>query len=79
MVASATSTPKFCRGQSVCFTGGQGIIQGCQPEAGTWAYQIEMEMGLEPDFGRVGYETRVVLAEAELESLQGVVGHCRAL
>ncbi|PSB15253.1 hypothetical protein C7B61_09945 [filamentous cyanobacterium CCP1] len=69
MVASAMSTPKFCRGQSVCFIGGQGTIQSYQPEAGTWAYQVEMEMGLEPDFGRVGHETRVVLAEAELESL----------
>lgn len=71
MVASATRTsmPKFRRGQSVCFVGGKGIIQSYQPEAGTWAYQIEMEMGLEPDFGRVGHETRVVLAEAELKLL----------
>jgi hypothetical protein len=28
-----------------------------------------MAMGLEPDFGRVGYETTVVLLEAELEPL----------
>lgn len=70
MVASVMSQPRFGRGQSVRFTGREGIVQDYTSEAGTWAYQIEMAMGQEPDFGRVGYETTVFLVEAELEALE---------
>lgn len=70
MVASIRSVPRFHRGQSVCFTGGEGSIQSYKSEAGTWAYQIKMAMGLEPNFGQVGHETTIVLIEAELESLK---------
>jgi hypothetical protein len=70
MVSSVMSIPKFHRGQYVCFAGGEGTVKHCKFEAGTWAYQVEMEMGLEPDFGRVGYETTIVLTEAELEPLE---------
>lgn len=67
MMTSVMSAPRFCQGQSVCFAGGEGIIQSYTSEAGTWAYHVEMAMGLEPDFGRVGHETTIVLAESELE------------
>jgi len=62
-------TPRFYQGQRVCFIGGEGLIKGCQPESGTWAYQVKMSMGGEPIFGRVGHETTVVLAETELKPL----------
>jgi hypothetical protein len=73
MVASAISGPRFRRKQSVCFSGGEGTVQSYKSEAGTWVYQIEMALGLEPDFGRVGYETTIVLTEAELEP-KGTIG-----
>ncbi|UBF30576.1 hypothetical protein K9N68_35970 (plasmid) [Kovacikia minuta CCNUW1] len=66
MTASTISAPEFQRGQRVSFTGGEGIIQAYKFEAGSWTYQVEMAMGLEPDFGRVGYETTIVLGEADL-------------
>lgn len=66
MMATVTSSPKFRRGQNVGFAGGEGTIQSFKSEAGTWAYEVEMAMGLEPAFGRVGYETTVFLVEAEL-------------
>lgn len=67
MASSMMNIPKFWRGQSVCFTGGKGIIQSYKSDAGNWTYQIEMAMGPEPSFGRMGHETVVVLSEAELE------------
>jgi hypothetical protein len=69
MTASVMSVPRFRKGQNVRFAGGEGTSKSYKAEAGTWAYQIEMARELEPDFGRVGYETTVVLLEAELEPL----------
>ncbi|MEH1969212.1 hypothetical protein [Nostoc sp.] len=47
--------PKFCKGQKVEFIGGLGtIIQYC-PHSGNWSYLVEMEMGSEPEIGRIGY------------------------
>jgi len=68
---TAGSIPRFQEGEAVRFLGGQGKIQRYKPEAGTWSYWIEMSMGLEPEFGRVGYETTVVLLEADLSHLEG--------
>lgn len=70
MIASTVNVPKYRRGQTVCFTGGEGAIQSYKSESGTWAYEIAMAMGQEPEFGRVGYETMVVLVEAELKPLE---------
>ena len=67
VVVSVIGGPRFRREQSVCFAGGEGTIQSYKFEAGTWVYQIAMALGLEPDFGRVGYETTIVLTEVELE------------
>jgi len=32
-----------------------------RPESGTWTYVVEMELGPEPDMGRVGSETMILL------------------
>jgi hypothetical protein len=66
--------PRFYQGQRVCFVGGEGLIKDYQPEAGTWAYQVKMTTGQEPNFGRLGHETTVVLAETELKPLK--TGEC---
>lgn len=58
--------PEFCHSQRVSFVGGEGIVQSCQPESGTWVYLIEMPIGIEPDCGRVGAETMVFINEADL-------------
>lgn len=58
--------PKFSKQQRVCFVGGVGTIKNCRPESGTWTYVVEMELGPEPDMGRVGSETRLLLHEADI-------------
>ncbi|WP_088891072.1 hypothetical protein [Leptolyngbya ohadii] len=58
--------PRFNCEQMVRFVGGQGKIKAYHPESGSWQYMVEMEMGPEPDMGRIGYETTVVLLESDL-------------
>ncbi|HEY9696247.1 MAG TPA: hypothetical protein V6D10_03225 [Trichocoleus sp.] len=58
--------PRFNRNQPVRFVGGQGTIRSYHPESGSWKYLVEMEMGPEPDVGRIGYETTVLLLESDL-------------
>jgi len=53
----------------VIFIGGSGIIRSCKSEAGTWNYLVEMALGAQPVFGRVGAETMLVLTEADLEAV----------
>jgi len=72
MAASPISVPKFGRGQRVCFMGGAGVIQSYSPEAESWIYQVEMAMGREPEFGRIGQETTIVLAEFELKPFKAI-------
>lgn len=60
--------PSFRNAQRVRFVGGEGIVRSYKPEAGTWTYFIEMALGVEPEFGRIGAETMVVLAEADLRA-----------
>ncbi len=67
VVATSTAVPRFCRGQSVRFVGGEGAIQGYQPASGTWVYEIAMDLGSEPLFGRIGCETTILLIEADLQ------------
>ena len=45
-------------------------IKSLQKEAGTWIYIVEMSMGSEPDFGRLGAETTVVLEEQDIRKRQ---------
>lgn len=58
--------PSFYRAQRVSFLGGEGSVKSFNYEAETWLYVVEMTLGPEPDFGRVGGETTVLLSEADL-------------
>lgn len=68
MTATFIKVPSFRHAQRVSFVGGEGIVRSYRPEAGTWTYLVEMALGLEPDFGRVGAETMVLLNEADLRA-----------
>jgi len=57
--ANVIKTPRFNKNQMVCFVGGVGKIRSCRPESGTWTYVVEK--GPEPDMGRVGSETMILL------------------
>ena len=63
------SPPKFRQSQMVCFQGGTGRICGCHLESGTWAYAVEMALGPEPEFGRVGSETTIILNEIDMQAV----------
>jgi hypothetical protein len=68
----AANSPKlnsFKQAQQVKFVGGEGIVRNCKFESGTWRYLVEMPMGLEPSFGRIGAETMVLLSETELRAI----------
>lgn len=58
--------PKFVPNQTVRFIGGMGKIKSIQQQDSRWVYTIKMSMGAEPDFGRVGAETTIVLAEQDV-------------
>lgn len=60
------SKPKFDLEQTVCFIGGIGKIKSCQQQNDRWTYTIEMSMGVNPNFGRIGPETTIVLEERDL-------------
>ncbi len=66
MTAICMRVPKFRHTQWVSFVGGKGIVRSYKSESGSWTYLVEMALGLEPDFGRVGAETMVLLNEADL-------------
>jgi hypothetical protein len=71
MLRSAVSMPKFSQNQFVRFIGGEGKVRHFQPASGGWFYTVEMEMGPEPEMGRVGYETMIVLPETDLAAQDG--------
>jgi hypothetical protein len=60
------NAPVFHQTQIVRFMGGEGTVQCFRFDSGRWIYDIEMELGPEPLFGRVGPETTIVLEEEEL-------------
>ena len=62
------NAPKFREQQQVCFAGGQGKILSLQADGIDWLYSVEMPLGVEPDMGRIGYETIVLMSESELNS-----------
>jgi hypothetical protein len=70
MSASVLPVPKLCKGQIVSFMGGEGIIKNCRFESGSWEYLVEMPMGPEPEMGRVGYETMILLSEVDISSVR---------
>jgi hypothetical protein len=61
--------PRFDKNQRVWFVGGVGTIRYCRVESGTWTYGVEMEMGPEPDMGRIGSETTILLHEADIHEV----------
>jgi hypothetical protein len=66
MTATLVGTPSFHPDQQVKFVGGEGVVRSHKFEACTWTYFVEMALGPEPNFGRVGPETMLVLTEADL-------------
>ena len=66
MAATITKVPQFRKGERVRFVGGVGTINNYQLEAGNWTYAVEMDMGPEPEMGRIGYETTILLNEVDL-------------
>lgn len=69
MRANIIAAPRFQKNQTVEFVGGIGKIKNYHSESGSWIYFVEMAMGPEPDFGRIGYETMILLAEPDIISL----------
>jgi hypothetical protein len=66
MAVKLYRSPNFCPTQRVRFVGGEGVVRSCKTEAGSWTYLVEMPLGREPSFGRVGPEAMVVLNESDL-------------
>ncbi|MDZ8187481.1 MAG: hypothetical protein RMX96_21860 [Nostoc sp. ChiSLP02] len=62
--------PKFRQGQKVEFLGGWGTIIQCCRNSGHWSYLVEMAMGAEPEMGRIGYETTILLFETDIALLE---------
>lgn len=61
---------QFCQGQKVRFVGGTGTVRNSKLESGCWTYLVEMDMGPEPEMGRIGYETTVWLFESDVDSIE---------
>ncbi|GAP94754.1 hypothetical protein [Leptolyngbya sp. NIES-2104] len=66
MVAVMTM-PRFSPDQFVRFIGGEGKVRKSHADSGRWSYLVEMEMGEEPEMGRIGFETMILLPETDLE------------
>ena len=66
LTAPPLKVPDFRHAQRVGFVGGEGIVRSYKPESESWTYVVEMALGIEPDFGRVGAEIMVLLNEADL-------------
>jgi len=67
MTTNVMTRPRYAKGQIVGFVGGVGTIRSRRLDSCTWTYAVEMEMGPEPDMGRVGYETTILLDEADIQ------------
>ena len=61
--------PQFDCHQTVRFFGGTGKIKNIQRQAISWIYHVEMIQGVEPDFGRLGAETTIVLEEQDIRQV----------
>jgi hypothetical protein len=66
MKTNLRTHPKWGNELNVRFIGGEGKITSFRPESNTWAYAVEMEMGAEPDFGRIGAQTTILLHEDDI-------------
>jgi hypothetical protein len=70
MIKTSMKVHSFDRDQRVRFLGGEGIIRNIKFESENWTYLVEMPLGVEPNFGRIGAETMVLLSETELRAAQ---------
>ncbi len=61
--------PRFGKAQRVSFVGGVGVTLYFWPDSGTWTYAVQMEMGPEPEMGRIGSETTILLNEADIHEV----------
>ncbi|MUH01628.1 hypothetical protein F7734_58995 [Scytonema sp. UIC 10036] len=61
--------PKFNTRQVVRFLGGVGTILYYQPDSYTWKYAVEMAKGPEPEMGRIGPETTILLHEEDIQGM----------
>jgi hypothetical protein len=68
MMNTSMKIPSSDRDQQVQFLGGEGIIRNFKFEAENWTYLVEMPLGSEPTFGRIGAETMVLISETELRA-----------
>lgn len=68
IATSSNRVNRFHREQQVRFIGGEGVVRNVKFESGSWKYLIEMPLGVEPKFGRIGAETMVLLSETELRA-----------
>lgn len=66
MAAIVTPVPRFRKGQTVKFVGGTGTVKSHHLDSSSWTYLVEMAMGPEPEMGRIGYETTLLLNESDL-------------
>lgn len=66
MNTNLRTQPKWGNELRVRFLGGVGEIKSFRPESNTWTYAVEMEMGSEPDFGRIDAETTILLYEEDI-------------
>lgn len=66
MSAICMPKPKFCTEDPVSFAGGEGIVRSVNWEFGGWIYLVEMPLGIEPEFGRIGPEAMLFLDEIDL-------------
>jgi hypothetical protein len=66
-MSTLLAMPRFFKGQYVTFLGGEGLIQSFKLDSGSWTYFVEMMQGPEPEFGRVGAETMILLYETEMQ------------
>jgi hypothetical protein len=68
MLNTFTKVHSFNLDQRVQFLGGEGIVRNLKFEAENWTYLVEMPLGIEPNFGRIGAETMILLGETELRA-----------
>jgi hypothetical protein len=61
--------PRFGCHQTVRFFGGIGKIKDIRRQDICWIYHVEMSQGVEPDFGRIGAETTIVLEEHDIRQV----------
>jgi hypothetical protein len=66
MRANIRPPPRFKKNQTVEFFGGIGKIDNYYLESDSWIYVVEMAMDPEPDFGRIGQETTILLTEVDM-------------